>query len=274
MDGVDVHSLVTRNWKAPVSRREGRSTIEMEDDGHNGLDWDKVGDNRTALWQCTAAVCSGKSREWRLRTTQPPARARLPDDLLSSIIIISSLAPVSITHPYAQYQHGIHKMCPDAKREASPSKTPSHLPGIRDLLSEVLFLVFWYLHGQGIARCMRNLERLLNYNKVCRLFADLIDSDIYLQYRIELTRNGMVDGLASTLPVSERLQHLRQYSVNFRNGIFDFEDPTAHPDYVRQLPNHQRSGATRIDGITSVLYIDSNACNSFLSVFTVELGTT
>ena len=108
----------------------------------------------------------------------------------------------------------------------------------------------------------------MNDNKVCRFFADLIDSDVYLQYRIELARNGMVDGLASTLPVSERLQHLRQYSVNFRSGIFDFEDTAAHPDYVQQLRNLQWCGATRTEGVTSVLYLDTNMGNYSLSVFT------
>ena len=108
----------------------------------------------------------------------------------------------------------------------------------------------------------------MNDNKVCRFFADLIDSDVYLQYRIELARNGMVDGLASTLPVSERLQRLRQYSVNFRSGIFDFEDTAAHPDYVQQLQNLQWCGATRTEGVASVLYFDTNTRDSSLSVFT------
>ncbi|KAM5536879.1 hypothetical protein V8D89_009426 [Ganoderma adspersum] len=137
---------------------------------------------------------------------------------------------------------------------------PSQRPGIQDLPAEVLFLVFWCLHGQDIARCMR----------VSRCFADLIDSDVYLQYRIELARNGMVDGLASTLPVSERLQRLRQYSANFRNDIFDFEDPTAHPDYLHQLRNLQWSSGTQTAGVTSVLYDINNPVTfkSCLSVFT------
>ena len=108
-----------------------------------------------------------------------------------------------------------------------------------------------------------------NHDQVCRFFANCIDSDVYLQYRIELARNGMVDGLASTLPVSERLKRLRQYSIKFRNGIFDFEDPrTAHPDYVHQLRNLHWSGGTSTEGVTSVLYINTDTCDCFLSVFT------
>ena len=45
----------------------------------------------------------------------------------------------------------------------------------------------------------------------------------------------MVDGESSILPISERLQRLRQYSSNFRNGIFYHEGSTAQPDYWRRL---------------------------------------
>ena len=44
----------------------------------------------------------------------------------------------------------------------------------------------------------------------------------------------MVDGESSTLPVSEKLQRLRQYSSNFKSGAFQHQDMTAHPDYVLQ----------------------------------------
>ena len=64
------------------------------------------------------------------------------------------------------------------------------------------------------------------------MFSDLIHSDLYLQYKIELAQNGMVDGESSALPVVKRLQHLRQYSSNFKKGTFQHEDITAHPDFV------------------------------------------
>nr|VWP01628.1 N/A [Ganoderma boninense] len=133
---------------------------------------------------------------------------------------------------------------------------------IHDLPAEVLFLIFWsYLYGQDIARCMR----------VCRYFANLINSDVYLQYRIELAKNGMIDGPSGTLPVSERLERLRQYSSNFRNGIFNHEDITAHPDYLQQFLKIQSRGRSRTEtagGVTSVLHIsDSDSRKYFLAVF-------
>ncbi|KAM5541118.1 hypothetical protein V8D89_005047 [Ganoderma adspersum] len=137
--------------------------------------------------------------------------------------------------------------------DSNTTRPISHLP------AEVLFLIFWCLHGQYIARCMR----------VCRCFADLIRSSVYLQYKIELGCNGMIDGLSSTLPVSERLQRLRQYSSKFRNGIFDHEDLNAHPDYIHQLRDLQWSLATYSAGVSSILYSDSlREYKSFLSVFT------
>ena len=51
---------------------------------------------------------------------------------------------------------------------------------------------------------------------------------------IELAQNGMVDG-ESDAPLPERLDRLRKYSSNFRNGILDHEDLAAHPDYVRRM---------------------------------------
>ena len=44
----------------------------------------------------------------------------------------------------------------------------------------------------------------------------------------------MVDGECSTLPVTEKLQRLRQYSSDFERGAFTHEDLTAHPDYLLQ----------------------------------------
>ncbi|PIL34947.1 hypothetical protein GSI_02734 [Ganoderma sinense ZZ0214-1] len=126
---------------------------------------------------------------------------------------------------------------------------------IHDLPTEVLLLIFWRLHGQDIARCMR----------VSRAFADLTSSDVYLQYRIELAKNGMIDGPSSTLPVSERLQRLRRYSSNFRNGIFDHEDITAHPDYAQEFRSLHWNSRTIAEGVTSVgYYMDNHRC--FISV--------
>lgn len=51
---------------------------------------------------------------------------------------------------------------------------------------------------------------------------------------IELAQNGMADG-DSNAPLPERLDRLRKYSSNFRNGILDREDLAAHPDYVRRI---------------------------------------
>ena len=73
--------------------------------------------------------------------------------------------------------------------------------------------------------------------QVCRYFSVLVRSDLYLQYKIELAQNGMVDGQSSTLPVSERLQRLREYASRFRNGTFDHEDLTAHDEYANAFLN-------------------------------------
>ncbi|KAM5536881.1 hypothetical protein V8D89_009428 [Ganoderma adspersum] len=128
--------------------------------------------------------------------------------------------------------------------------------GICDLPIELLILAFSLLYGQDIARSIG----------VCRYFADLINSDVYLQYRIELARNGMVDRLSSTLPVSERLQRLRQYSSCFCNGIFNHETLYAHPDYVRQFRSLEFNSSS--SGDASILYGNTWRSQYFLSVFT------
>ena len=109
---------------------------------------------------------------------------------------------------------------------------------ICDLPADMLILILSSLHGQDIARCAM-VSRFpflwviyITCNQVCRTFADLIQANLSLRYRIALAQNGMVDGESSTLPVSERLQRLRQYSENFMSGAFQPEDLTAHPDYV------------------------------------------
>ncbi|KAM5541123.1 hypothetical protein V8D89_005052 [Ganoderma adspersum] len=98
---------------------------------------------------------------------------------------------------------------------------------IRHLPADVLMLIFSLLHGQDIARC----------NMVCRCFSALIRSDLYLQYMIELAQIGMIDGQSSSLPISERLQCLREYASRFRNGNFDHEDLTAHGEYASSFLN-------------------------------------
>ena len=47
----------------------------------------------------------------------------------------------------------------------------------------------------------------------------------------------MIDGQSSTLPVSERLHHLREYALRFRDGNFDHEDLTAHEEYATSFLN-------------------------------------
>ena len=69
----------------------------------------------------------------------------------------------------------------------------------------------------------------------------------------------MVDGESSTLPVSDKLQRLRQYSSNFKSGAFQHEEMSAHPDYVLQerelgWPRNAYSA----DRPTSSLYKKSN----------------
>ena len=44
----------------------------------------------------------------------------------------------------------------------------------------------------------------------------------------------MVDGDHSTLPVSEKLQRLREYFLYFQRGAFCQQDLTAYPDYLRR----------------------------------------
>ncbi|PIL34955.1 hypothetical protein GSI_02742 [Ganoderma sinense ZZ0214-1] len=99
--------------------------------------------------------------------------------------------------------------------------------GLGDLPSDILLLILSLLHGQHIARCVR----------VCRSFADLIHSDLYLQYIIALAQIGMVDGHSSSLPLPERLQRLRHYISNFRNGIFHHESIFKDPGHSRQALN-------------------------------------
>ena len=118
--------------------------------------------------------------------------------------------------------------------------------GICDLPADLLILMLSPLHGQDIARCnmvSRSVlpsgsNNLTSRKQVCRHFSTLIRSDLSLQYKIELVQNGMIDGQSSTLPMSERLQRLREYASRFRNGIFDHEDLTAHEEYADSFLNN------------------------------------
>ena len=69
------------------------------------------------------------------------------------------------------------------------------------------------------------------------------------------------------LPVSERQKRLRQYSLNFRNGIFDHETPNAHPDYTQQFRNLEWNYSTHAAGSGSALYCAFVGWQSFISVF-------
>ena len=116
------------------------------------------------------------------------------------------------------------------------TRKADHL-NICDLPYDVLILIFSSLHAQDVARCtivsgpVGIVDRFITcHYQVCHSFADVIYSDLSLQYKIELAQNGMVDGESSTLAVSEKLQRLRQYSSNFKCGAFQHEDLTAHPD--------------------------------------------
>ena len=160
---------------------------------------------------------------------------------------------------------------------------------IHDLPTDVLVHIFSFLHGQDIARCIEVSRFVLfllsdlTCNKVCHCFADLIRSDLYLQYKIELAQNGMVDGHSSTIPTFEKLQRLREYSSRFRSGRFDHEDLAAHPHYVHQMRN-SRYQATSVDEsslsslhgpdvrIPTFMHNQDGPSDMFLSVFTLGSG--
>lgn len=157
---------------------------------------------------------------------------------------------------------------------------------IHDLPTDVLVHIFSLLRGQDIARCIEVSKLVLfllshlTFNKVCHCFADLVRSDLYLQYTIELAQNGMVDGHSHTLTTSERLQRLREYSSRFRSGRFDHEDLAAHPHYVHQMRNGQWNTSSVDESSQSTLHgsdlrIETVTAHSqdgpsdmFLSVFT------
>lgn len=96
---------------------------------------------------------------------------------------------------------------------------------------------------------------------------------MYLQYKIELAQNGLVDG-DSCASISERLERLRKYSSNFRHGVFDYEDLTSHPEYVLRMVDLKLDIATPISSqdCSSALYCgeydsESKRRDYFFSVF-------
>ncbi|PIL24947.1 hypothetical protein GSI_12834 [Ganoderma sinense ZZ0214-1] len=73
-----------------------------------------------------------------------------------------------------------------------------------------------------------DIDDLFACKRVSRLLQHLIDTDIYLQYKMELVLNGLVDGPTSCMMnVVEKLQLLRNYSLQyhstkFRNSYFNY----------------------------------------------------
>ncbi|KAM5533837.1 hypothetical protein V8D89_012500 [Ganoderma adspersum] len=66
-----------------------------------------------------------------------------------------------------------------------------------------------------------DIEALFACKRVSRSLQHLIDADIYLQYKIELALNGMVDGPASCkMNFVEKLQLLKDYSVQYHSANF------------------------------------------------------
>ncbi|KAM5537421.1 hypothetical protein V8D89_008940 [Ganoderma adspersum] len=66
-----------------------------------------------------------------------------------------------------------------------------------------------------------DVDTLFACKQVSRPLQCLIDTDIYLQYKIELTLNGMVDGPAScSMNIVEKLQLLRDYTTQYHDTKF------------------------------------------------------
>uniref|UniRef100_A0A5K1K1U1 Probable 3-oxoacyl-[acyl-carrier-protein] reductase oxidoreductase (EC) n=1 Tax=Ganoderma boninense TaxID=34458 RepID=A0A5K1K1U1_9APHY len=128
--------------------------------------------------------------------------------------------------------------------------------GIRDLASELLVHTLSFLDTQDIARCIG----------VCRYFADLVRCELFLQYRIELARNGMVDGPSGTLPVAKRLQRIHQYSANLCSGTLDHETLDSHPEFARQFLNLEWSSLRPPNISATAMFRESS--KMVLSIFT------
>ncbi|KAI0707151.1 hypothetical protein C8Q76DRAFT_144958 [Earliella scabrosa] len=63
-----------------------------------------------------------------------------------------------------------------------------------------------------------DMADLLAAKRVCRLCKELIETDLYLLYKVELAANGMLDGFQSGLSVRERLEKLVEYRTRIRSG--------------------------------------------------------
>ena len=70
------------------------------------------------------------------------------------------------------------------------------------------------------------------------------------------------------LPVSQRLQRLRQYSSNFDSGAFDHEDLAAHQDYVLRMRDLKWNVGVPAESSFSDLYSQGGRTNLSLSVYT------
>ena len=120
-----------------------------------------------------------------------------------------------------------------------------------------------------ILQDVQGYGNLTSYHwQVCRDFLSLIDSDLFLQYKIALAQNGMVDGHSSTISTSERLQRLHDYSSKFCDGIFDHEDLGSHPLYLQQLRDRQQDRTIAREHFTSNLYSQDGRSDVSLSIFT------
>ncbi len=86
---------------------------------------------------------------------------------------------------------------------------------------DVLFTCKRVSTFESSATSLRSPHTLGSLSQVSRSLQRLIDVDIYLQYKIELVLNAMVDGSAScSMNVVERMQLLRDYSARYHNTEF------------------------------------------------------
>lgn len=65
--------------------------------------------------------------------------------------------------------------------------------------------------------------------KVCRRLQSLIRDDITLQYKVELGRAGMIDGLPGKHPLHKRLEWLRAYQRAWRSPNVVLRKTTSLP---------------------------------------------
>nr|VWP01530.1 Uncharacterized protein [Ganoderma boninense] len=79
-------------------------------------------------------------------------------------------------------------------------------------------------HGANIREAVPNdvLLIILSLLHVCVRFRRLVQTDVSLQYKIELVKSGMLDGPIGrgTLGTGDRLVHLRAYNARLRNGEY------------------------------------------------------